>query len=203
MSMSKKVKVRAAGVAGLLSTALLVAACGSSGATKTSNSGASKTSSSAAAPAAKSVASESAASTVTISSTSGPDGTYLTGAGGRALYLWMGDTKGKSNCSGECTTAWPPLTTKTAPKAEGVNASELGTIMREGGEMQVTYAGHPLYYYAGDNGAGTIEGQGSDAFGAKWWIVAPSGSAVTTGGSEESSGAAGAAGSEGSSGYEY
>ena len=43
----------------------------------------------------------------------------------------------------------------------------------------MTYDGHPLYYFAGDSGAGMASGQGSDNFGAKWWLVAPSGSDVT------------------------
>jgi hypothetical protein len=43
----------------------------------------------------------------------------------------------------------------------------------------VTYDGHPLYYFAGDSGAGQANGQASDSFGAKWWLVAPSGADVT------------------------
>ena len=58
-------------------------------------------------------------------------------------------------------------------------ASDLGTITRSDGTKQVTYNGHPLYYYAGDSGSGTASGQGSDSFGAKWWLVSPSGSDVT------------------------
>jgi hypothetical protein len=44
----------------------------------------------------------------------------------------------------------------------------------------VTYKGHPLYYFVADKTAGSTSGQGSDGFGAKWWLVAPSGSAITT-----------------------
>ena len=58
-------------------------------------------------------------------------------------------------------------------------ASDLGTITRSDGTKQVTYDGHPLYYFAGDSGPGTATGQGSDNFGAKWWLVAPTGSDVT------------------------
>ena len=47
------------------------------------------------------------------------------------------------------------------------------------GSKQVTYDGHPLYYFSGDSGPGTATGQGSDGFGAKWWLVAPTGSDVT------------------------
>jgi hypothetical protein len=58
-------------------------------------------------------------------------------------------------------------------------ASDLGTSTRSDGTKQVTYDGHPLYYFAGDSGPGMASGQGSDNFGAKWWLVAPSGSDVT------------------------
>jgi hypothetical protein len=58
-------------------------------------------------------------------------------------------------------------------------ASDLGTITRSDGTKQVTYNGHPLYFYSGDSGPGTASGQGSDMFGAKWWLVAPTGANVT------------------------
>jgi hypothetical protein len=59
-------------------------------------------------------------------------------------------------------------------------ASDLGTITRSDGTKQVTYDGHPLYYFAGDSGPGQTSGQGSDGFGAKWWLVAPSGTQITS-----------------------
>jgi len=63
--------------------------------------------------------------------------------------------------------------------AGSAKPSDLGTITRSDGTKQVTYDGHPLYYFAGDSGAGTASGQSSDSFGAKWWLVAPNGSDVT------------------------
>ena len=57
-------------------------------------------------------------------------------------------------------------------------ASLLGTISRSDGTTQVTYNQHPLYYYSGDNGAGQENGQGVDAFGAAWFVIAPTGSKV-------------------------
>jgi hypothetical protein len=62
----------------------------------------------------------------------------------------------------------------------GAKASDLSTITRSDGTKQVTYDGHPLYYFAGDSGPGSASGQGSDGFGAKWWLVAPTGTDVTT-----------------------
>jgi predicted lipoprotein with Yx(FWY)xxD motif len=116
-----------------------------------------------------------------VESHSGPDGTYLTDSSGRTLYLFMADTGGASNCNGSCAAAWPPLTSTAAPTAgSGVTASSLGTITRSDGTKQVTYGGHPLYYFSQDSSAGQMTGQGSPAFGATWYIVSPAGSAITS-----------------------
>jgi predicted lipoprotein with Yx(FWY)xxD motif len=104
----------------------------------------------------------------------------LTNGSGRAVYLWVKDTGAMSNCNGACAGAWPPVTTTaTAHAAGSAKASDIGTITRSDGTKQVTYDGHPLYYFSGDSGAGTATGQGNDGFGAKWWLVAPTGSDVT------------------------
>jgi len=122
----------------------------------------------------------SAATTGTvIASHAGSGGTFLTD-GGRSVYLWNADAMNKSNCSGACAGAWPPvMATGKVTAAHGVKPSDLGTIARSGGGKQVTYNGHPLYFFAGDSGPGQTNGQGSDSFGAKWWLVAPSGSQIT------------------------
>jgi predicted lipoprotein with Yx(FWY)xxD motif len=114
----------------------------------------------------------------------GADGTYLVGPAGRALYLWVADKNGMSNCSGACATVWPPVIAKSNPSASaGVKVSDLGRITRSDGSKQLTYQGHPLYYYIADGHAGMTTGQGSNSFGAKWWLVAPSGAAITAGNS--------------------
>jgi len=96
------------------------------------------------------------------------------------VYLWAKDSGGMSSCSGACASAWPPVTSSSAVTASGgAKSSDLGTITRSDGTKQVTYDGHPLYYYVGDSGPGMSSGQGSDQFGAKWWLVAPTGSDVT------------------------
>jgi len=102
----------------------------------------------------------------------------LTSGSGRAIYLWAKDTGDASACTGACASAWPPVT-GTATAAGSAKASDLGTITRSDGTKQVTYDGHPLYYFVGDSGPGTATGQGSDNFGAKWWLVSPTGSDVT------------------------
>ncbi len=168
----------------MATVAVVVAACGSSGTNSSAASAANH------APA-------SGASTASVRIASGADGRYLVGSSGRALYLWVADPNDKSVCAGACTKFWPPLLTKSAPvAAAGVTAGQLGTITRSNGSQQVTYDGHPLYYFAEDTGTGSITGQGNDGFGAKWWLVAPSGTAITKSGS---SGAASAGSSR--SGY--
>ncbi len=100
-------------------------------------------------------------------------GTFLVDSQGRALYLFLADTPTRSACTGGCANNWPPLLTIGTPQAgEGVDASKLGTLVRDDGTTQVTYNGHPLYYFAGDSQAGDTNGQG---VGSKWYLVSPDG----------------------------
>ena len=116
---------------------------------------------------------------VSIKTGKGDLGTFLVDSHGRALYLWRADTGAKSTCSGACAQAWPPLTTTGKPTAgDGVQASLLGTTKRAEGSREVTYAGHPLYYFEGDSAPGQTAGQGSDAFGAPWYVVSTDGKAI-------------------------
>jgi predicted lipoprotein with Yx(FWY)xxD motif len=102
-------------------------------------------------------------------------GRVLVDAQGRTLYLFMKDKNDKSACAGACATGWPPLLTSGKPKAgTGVASKLLGTTVRRSGR-QVTYDGHPLYTYAGDSRAGQTNGEGSNAFGAAWYVLAPNG----------------------------
>jgi len=173
-------------VALLLGLALL-AGCGSgSGSQSTSTASGSSTTPQA-----------SGAATVTTANSSGL-GTVLV-AGGRTVYLFERDTGPHSTCSGACATNWPPLTTTGAPHAgSGTTASMLGVTRRADGTTQVTYAGHPLYWFAGDSSSGATNGQGVDAFGAKWYVVGTSGAAVT----KQASGSSGG-GSTSGGGYGY
>ena len=111
-------------------------------------------------------------------------GQTLVDAQGRTLYLFEADSAGKSNCHGACASAWPPYLSNGAPQAgNGVAGGQLGTIMRsdDNGGTQVTYHGHPLYYYVGDSEPGTTAGQGLDQFGARWYVVGATGAPITTG----------------------
>jgi predicted lipoprotein with Yx(FWY)xxD motif len=187
----------ATGVGGAVGVALLTAACSSAGSSAPAAS--SSTPASASAPSsapASGGASASGATVITTASSSA--GTFLTSGSGRAIYLWAKDAGGMSACTGACASAWPPVT-GTATAAGSAKASDLGTITRSDGTKQVTYDGHPLYYFVGDSGPGTATGQGSDNFGAKWWLVSPAGSDITASVSSfsvgSSSGSSGSAGS--------
>jgi predicted lipoprotein with Yx(FWY)xxD motif len=164
-----------------LAAALMVAACSSGGGSTPSATAAGAASGSAPASAAASSAAGSTSTTGTVITTrSGSAGSFLTSSAGRAIYLWVKDPMNKSLCSGACAGAWPPVTaTGTVTASGSAVASDLGTITRSDGTKQVTYDGHPLYYFVGDSGPGSDSGQGSNGFGAKWWLVAPSGSAIT------------------------
>jgi predicted lipoprotein with Yx(FWY)xxD motif len=167
MSVALKVGVPVA------AAAVLAAACSSGGSNSAAPASNAPTSS-AAAPMV-----HSSASTVDVHTSNGTS--FLTDSAGRSLYLWTPDTKTTSMCSGACATAWPPLTVDGAPTAgHGVTAGELATITRSDGSKQVTYAGHPLYFFAGDSAPGQTNGEGNNGFGAPWYLVGPSGQQLTS-----------------------
>ncbi|MGY3203884.1 COG4315 family predicted lipoprotein [Streptomyces sp. TE5632] len=125
-------------------------------------------------------ASGTAAAAGTVAGASSPLGTILVDGQGRTLYLFKADTSTKSTCTGTCAAAWPPMTVTGTPAAKkGAKADLLGTTDRNGGEKQITYNGHPLYYFEGDTKAGDMNGQGSTAFGAAWYVLDLSGNSVT------------------------
>jgi predicted lipoprotein with Yx(FWY)xxD motif len=109
-------------------------------------------------------------------------GVILTDGQGFTLYAFGADRSTTSRCTGACAAAWPPVTISAAgvTVAGGAAHSLVGVITRAGGARQVTYAGHPLYRYAGDLIPGAITGQGSDAFGARWDVLTPAGAEVTS-----------------------
>ena len=119
--------------------------------------------------------------TVSLATVSGIPGKALVGSNGRTLYLFQADKSGTSACAGACAAAWPPFTVTGTPKAgSGVSQSLLGTITRPDGTMQLTYNGHPLYYFTADTAGGTAHGQAVRAFGAEWYVVGASGSKIDT-----------------------
>jgi predicted lipoprotein with Yx(FWY)xxD motif len=97
---------------------------------------------------------------------------------GRTLYLFEADKNGRSACSGACVSLWPPLTTSGTPKLAAGLGAKVGTIPAKDGKQQVTYAGHPLYLYAGDQKAGQTSGQDIDSFGASWYVLGANGAKI-------------------------
>jgi predicted lipoprotein with Yx(FWY)xxD motif len=108
-------------------------------------------------------------------------GQILVDEKGMTLYLFVKDTGTSSTCYDQCAAFWPPLLTTGTPLAgSGVNQSMLGTTTRTDGKVEVTYAGHPLYYFLKDKAPGDITGQGVNGFGDLWWVLTPAGAANTT-----------------------
>ena len=111
-------------------------------------------------------------------------GQILADGSGRALYLFQKDPSGASSCTGSCAQVWPPLTTTGTPAAgAGVAAGLVTVLRRPDGTSQVAYAGHPLYYYVADHGAGQTTGQGLNQFGAQWYVLSPKGAKIDKDGS--------------------
>jgi len=122
-----------------------------------------------------------AAATTTVKVHKSRYGRILVDGQGRTLYLFTRDRGPKSRCYGACARAWPPFLAgaDAAPQAAGgANAAKLGTTARRGGTTQVTYAGHPLYYYVDDRKPGQILCEDVAEFGGTWLVVSPSGRAV-------------------------
>jgi predicted lipoprotein with Yx(FWY)xxD motif len=91
------------------------------------------------------------------------------------VYLFEQDTGSDSTCLDACAEAWPPVLTVAEPSRDVPLEGEMGTTTRPDGAMQVTYAGHPLYLFAGDTAPGDTNGQG---VGGVWWVVGPDGEAI-------------------------
>ena len=119
-------------------------------------------------------------------------GRVLVDSRGKTLYIWAHDKGSKSTCYGACARYWPALITHGKPKASsGANPKLVGTSRRSNGSLQVTYAGHPLYYFSGDTKAGQTSGAGLTDFGGLWSPVSGKGAPVKS----SASGAGGYGGS--------
>ncbi len=146
--------------------ALAAAGCGSSDSSDSSTTAAATTTAAADAKA------------VTIDVAENPDlGQILTDGDGNTVYLFEKDQGTESYCTtSDCVAAWPPVVTNGDVSAgKGADDSLLGTVQRDDGTEQVTYAGHPLYLYAGDTKPGDTTGNGVDQFGAEWYALTPDG----------------------------
>lgn len=125
------------------------------------------------------VTSSRTAAAVVSAAPAGALGTVLVDHSGLTLYRFSPDGTGKSTCTGACAMIWPPLTVPTPRVAagSGITASELGTITRPDGTLQVTFNGMPLYRFSGDKKAGDTTGQG---VAGEWFAVPAAASAAPT-----------------------
>ncbi len=169
------------GVTGIV--ALAIAGCGGGGSTSSSSAASATTASTPAAATTTTTVASGATTgiaTVSVAKSSDLGSILVVGPKQRTVYLFAADKGPMSTCSGACAEVWPPVITTGNPKAAGgANTADLGTITRSDGTKQVTYKGHPLYYYAGDGpNGGETTGQAISSFGAPWYVLTPSGSEV-------------------------
>lgn len=139
----------------------------------------------------------------TLKLTSSKDGRFLVDQRGHSLYLFEKDEGGESYCTGACAAVWPPLETDSTPTASGgVDAGALATIKRSDGDMQVTYHGHPLYYYAADASTpGKTKGEDINQFGAGWYLVKAGGAPLEPMSDSSSGSNSGSGSNTGGGGY--
>lgn len=104
-------------------------------------------------------------------------GKTLADANGRTLYLFEADKPNVSTLSAAGRAFWPPFTAAIKPTATGgALATDIGTTANG----QVTYNGHPVYYFVGDHNPNQTTGQGLFQFGARWYVLSPAGTAITS-----------------------
>jgi len=61
-----------------------------------------------------------------------------------------------------------------------IDASAIGTMARQDGATQVTFRGHPLYYFVNDVLPGEVNCQAVAQFGGTWYVLSPEGDVITT-----------------------
>ena len=165
-------------LAGAVAALALLSGCGGSNSYSTTSNA--STAATTPTSAATTTAPANTASGVAITTKHSKLGTVLAAGPKRmTVYLFEADKGESSACSGACASAWPPVTTSGAPTSTGAaKSADVGTIARADGTKQVTYKGHPLYYFVKDEDAGDAYGQGSTAFGAGWYVLSPSGKKI-------------------------
>lgn len=106
-------------------------------------------------------------------------GPVLGTASGRTLYVFVDDllTRAPSACTGDCAHDWIPMPARGRIIVRSDVSGRVGTIVRSGGERQLTMDGRPLYLFSGDRAPGDIRGNG---VGNLWWAMTPSGLTATS-----------------------
>jgi len=103
-------------------------------------------------------------------------GRVVVDAQGFTLYRFTAEAQGRPVCTGACARTWPPA---TVTKDDGL-PDHVATVDRpDGGGLQLTYDGHPLYRYAGDHSADDANGEG---VGGQWYVVKAGGESESGGG---------------------
>jgi predicted lipoprotein with Yx(FWY)xxD motif len=97
-------------------------------------------------------------------------GSVVVDAKGFTLYRFTAEAQGRPVCTGACVKTWPPV---TVTSKSGLPAHVATVDRPDGGGLQLTYDGHPLYRYAGDHSAGDANGNG---VGGQWYAVKAGGS---------------------------
>jgi len=96
-------------------------------------------------------------------------------ASGQPIYLFTAESGDRPACYDDCAEDWPPVLTNGTPQgAAGVRRELLGSTRRSDGSTQVTYAGHPLYYYAHE-GKYQVLCHDVEEYGGTWLVVRPDG----------------------------
>ena len=84
----------------------------------------------------------------------------------------------RAECYGACAEDWPPVLTDGEPRGvRGARPGLLGTTERRDGTRQVTYGGHPLYYYAHED-PWQVLCHDFVEYGGTWFVVQPDGDAA-------------------------
>ena len=145
----------------LLAMAAVLAACGSG---SSYGGGSNKNSST---PASASAAK----SDVVASAKKAKVGDVIVDAQGRTLYRFTAEAQGVPVCTGACVGTWRPA---LASGTSGL-PKHVATVKRpDGGKLQLTYDGHPLYRYAGDQSKADANGEG---VGGQWFVLKAGGAA--------------------------
>lgn len=117
---------------------------------------------------------------VTVTTGSSEFGTMLFDGRGQAIYLFDREGGPRPRCYGVCAEAWPPVLARGTPRVRGVARPDLvETVRRRDGTRQVTYAGHPLYFYAHE-GPGQVLCHDVAEYGGTWLVVTPAGRAAAS-----------------------
>ena len=162
--MTRRSSTTLAGATALVVGALAAAGCGSSGGSNANSPAPPKTAN---------------GQSATVGVANENVGKILVDSKGRTLYLFERDSGTKSTCTGACTVEWPPLRATGKPTVGGgANASVVTTSARSDGKLQVTYNGHPLYLFSGDQSPADTNGQGVNAFGGLWYALSSAGDQI-------------------------